>query len=326
MSNAQSKLVFAALELALAPVTLAGYVYAASRIIAASRRKGTSMTAASPLGARWLLHETGARSDDAARRLFLRLPGMSESAARLVLRPTVLASRLSGHTPDVLRYPLDNASSMIAMMNARTTFFDRVLADALDDVEQVVVLGAGWDTRSYRLPDGVDAFEVDAPETQRQKRALLAEAGIDASHVTFVAADFNQESWLDRLVAEGFDPARQTFVLWEGVTYYLQPEAVRDTLKSVAGLAPGSAVAFDYFSLGWVEGSDAPLWVRLIRPLLKLTGEEWGFGIPTEPDARTEAARFVEAHGLRLGRWAPYGTPSKPFGGLALAAVPLPDR
>lgn len=325
-------LAFAAVEVALAPVTAAAYAYLTARIAAASRRAGLSMTAASPLGVRWLLHELGRREDDAARRLFERLPGMSRVAARLTLLPTVLAWRLSGYLPGVLRYPFDGPSDAATMLNARTTFFDRALAEGLGGVEQVVLLGAGWDTRAYGLPGwdgqadgrlrGVTRFEVDAPATQRQKRALLQAAGLAGGRVTFVEADFNRGPWLDPLAAAGFNRARPAFVLWEGVTYYLGAEAVSGTLRAVAGLAPGSQVAFDYFSRGWVEGADAPLWVRLLRPLLRVTGEEWRFGLPTAPDARAEAARFVAAHGLRLERWAPYGDPAEPFGGLVLATVP----
>lgn len=120
-----------------------------------------------------------------------------------------------------------------SMFNARTTFFDRALVDFLPRVTQLVVLGAGWDTRAYGLPESVRVFEVDAPDTQSRKRALLAECEIDASGVTFASVDFNRESWLDRLVAEDLDPSRSTFVLWEGVTYYLEPEAVAATLAAV---------------------------------------------------------------------------------------------
>ena len=78
MSNLLNKLGFAAVEIALAPVTAAGYLATATGVGWASRRDKTSMTAASPLGLRWLLHETGRREDEAARRLFLRLLGMSD--------------------------------------------------------------------------------------------------------------------------------------------------------------------------------------------------------------------------------------------------------
>lgn len=153
--------------------------------------------------------------------------------------------------------------------------------------------------------------------TQPSRRRLLG-----ASHVTFVAADLNRQSWLDRLVAEGFDPAKKTFVLWKGVVYHLDPKAVTATLGAVARLAPGSRIAFDYFSWRMVNGTDAPLYIRALRSKLTFTGEAWTFGIDTEPDARRIAAAFAGEHGLELAEWAPLGKPGKPLGGLVLATVP----
>ena len=106
------------------------------------------------------------------------------------------------------------------------------------------------DTRPYRLAPGtkVRSFEIDEPDTQAVKRAMLAQAGIDTSAVAFIAADFETEDWLARLVASGFDPARRTFFLWEGVIMYLDRAAIEDTLRKIAATAPGSVVAFDYFT------------------------------------------------------------------------------
>src|SRR5204862_6805551 len=102
----------------------------------------------------------------------------------------------------------------------------------------------------YRLPPQthVRCFEVDMPRTQAFKRAMLRRAGLDASRVTFVPADFEREDWFEKLLAAGFDPSRPTFFLWEGVTMYLGRPAVESALGSIAGTAPGSAVAFDYFT------------------------------------------------------------------------------
>ena len=88
-------------------------------------------------------------------------------------------------------------------------------------------------------------------------------------------------------------------------------------------MATWSEIAFDYFSREAVDGRE-PLAFRAARPFLKLTGEEWVFGISTEVPAREKAAQFVEAYGLVLKRHASYGQEragKKPFGGLVLAAV-----
>ncbi|RIE07371.1 class I SAM-dependent methyltransferase [Candidatus Cryosericum odellii] len=110
---------------------------------------------------------------------------------------------------------------------ARTTFFDAALARHLEDIDQLVILGAGWDTRAYRLPEDtrVRCFEVDDARTQKIKPEMLAKAGVDATRVTFVSADFLTEDWLEQLVKAGFQPDRPSFFLWESVTMYLNRKA-----------------------------------------------------------------------------------------------------
>jgi methyltransferase (TIGR00027 family) len=116
-------------------------------------------------------------------------------------------------------------------------------------VRQILVLGAGLDTFAYRLEprEGLRVFELDHPATQRDKRARLADAGIDEpSHLAFVAHDFEQGDMGQALAAAGLDVASRTFVLWLGVTPYLTEEAVFTTLSALARLPGGVEVVFDY--------------------------------------------------------------------------------
>ena len=117
----------------------------------------------------------------------------------------------------------------------------------LRDIDQFVILGAGFDTRPYRLPTNtpVRSFEVEMPKTQAFKREMLDKAGIDASKVAFVAADFETEDWFGRLAEAGFETGRRALFLWEGVIIYLDREAVEDTLRKVASCAKGTVLAFD---------------------------------------------------------------------------------
>jgi methyltransferase (TIGR00027 family) len=133
-------------------------------------------------------------------------------------------------------YPVYSSSSLFGALGHRTRFVDDVMRSYLDKVEQVVILGAGWDTRAYNLARQADvrAFEVDTVETQTQKRRALEKADIDSADVIFATADFNKESWLDALKRVEFDPDKPTFILWEGVTYYLEAEAVEAILQTVA--------------------------------------------------------------------------------------------
>lgn len=131
----------------------------------------------------------------------------------------------------------------------------RVAEDALADavgagVRQAVVLGAGLDTlalRSSRLAPDLRVFEVDAPSTQARKRAALAEAGLELPPTaTLVPVDFERDDLRAALAAAGVRFDQPVFFTWLGVTMYLSTEAIRATLRVVAGAAPGSAVVFDY--------------------------------------------------------------------------------
>ncbi len=132
--------------------------------------------------------------------------------------------------------------------------------------------------------------------------AALEKAGIDRSHVTFVEADFNRQSWLESLEEHGFDPTVPTHVILEGVTMYLEEETVLDTLRTVAQLPAGSTLAFDYFARQLVE-AEPPL--RLIGKLTTLSiawfyGERIVFGYDMQPPARDKMTAWVRENGLQL--------------------------
>lgn len=141
---------------------------------------------------------------------------------------------------------------MFALTVARERHIDEYLQACLDEgLEQLVILGAGYDMRAWRFVDrlrGLRVFEVDHPGTQRDKlRRLQRVLGQIPAHVTYVPIDFNSQSLAQRLGASGYDPHARTLFIWQGVTQYLTPAAIDDTLAFVAGSsAPGSAVIFDY--------------------------------------------------------------------------------
>jgi methyltransferase (TIGR00027 family) len=114
--------------------------------------------------------------------------------------------------------------------------------------QQYVVLGAGLDTFAQRHRETARVFEVDAPATQAWKRKRLAELGLlDPELLRLVPVDFEAgESWLDKVVAAGLDPAIPTVVSMLGVTMYLTSEAISVTLRAAASLAADSMMVFSY--------------------------------------------------------------------------------
>jgi methyltransferase (TIGR00027 family) len=151
-------------------------------------------------------------------------------------------------------YAERRAGGDLSFIVARCRFMDDLLSECLDrGLQQLVILGAGFDSRAYRfgqLRDGIKVFEVDHPATQRAKvkklRHILAPGGLPV-YVTFVPIDFTHESLEARLTEGGYSDHLITLFIWEGVTPYLDAPAVDSTLAFVAQHSPaGSAIVFDY--------------------------------------------------------------------------------
>lgn len=129
---------------------------------------------------------------------------------------------------------------------ARTRFVDRAVVAAIaQGVDQIVSVGAGYDGRSLRYAHpGVRWFELDHPATQADKRAVLADLGIDAGGTTFVPADFGRDDVAAALTAAGHDPARPSLFTCEGVAGYLDRAVLAGLLRSLrAAAGPGSTFA-----------------------------------------------------------------------------------
>ncbi len=171
----------------------------------------------------------------------------------------------------------------------RTVILDRAIT-SVPPPEQLVILGAGLDSRAWRLDCLRDTvvFEVDHPSSQASKRERSASVPYKAKDVRFVAMDFERDQLAPLLKSAGFDPGKRSFWLWEGVTMYLRPEQVSANLGAVAALsASGSRIALTY--LRKKNG-------RIPRSLfLALLGEPVRSAF-----ARAEIAEMAQSRGWRV--------------------------
>ena len=164
-------------------------------------------------------------------RFFLRFKRVRENTK----------ARLDGFLPGLNAY-----------MIARTAYFDGLFLDALkNSVPQVVLLGAGYDTRAYRFAEFNQAsrvFELDIAPTQNRKKDCLKKAHIDIpGRVKLAPIDFNKDALEKVLKNAGYDDREHTLFIWEGVSYYLEPGSVDATLAfACRNSHPQSAIAFDY--------------------------------------------------------------------------------
>ena len=117
----------------------------------------------------------------------------------------------------------------VGLLQPRACWLDDVVdtfvMENKDKQCNVVILGAGYDSRCYRLDSlknsngNVKLYEIDAAGSQRSKKDVLYNAKIDSSNIQFVECDFETQDWMDTLCnASDFDKNRPTLFVWEGVS------------------------------------------------------------------------------------------------------------
>jgi hypothetical protein len=224
---------------------------------------------------------------------------------------------LNDFVAKVLQLPIGEC-----FLHSRTCFMDDTVTNFVRSMHykgkatkrkieaNVVILGAGYDTRLYRLPcfakynaansalnpaaaagaggtggAGADTtevhlYEVDAHGTQFEKRRVLLNAGINTDHVTYVSVDFAAESWLDRLAEGGFDASLPTCFIWEGITYYLTEEVLRKNLATFQQFSEDSVIGLDYFG-PWCREE------KMVRTM-QAVGEPWHFFVQGDTGPKSE--------------------------------------
>jgi methyltransferase (TIGR00027 family) len=185
-----------------------------------------------------------------------------------------------------------------SLIACRKRYIDDKLDEALPNIDSVVVLGAGMDTRAYRLArrSDIPVFEVDLPVNIARKKAAVAQAiGAVPASVRLVPVDFERDDLISALTGLGYRTDARTFFIWEGVTQYLSQDAVRATLVALRAAAPpGSRLVFTYVRRDFIEGAnmyDAAILYKRFRQRQQV----WRFGLDPE-----RVSAFVAEYGWQL--------------------------
>jgi methyltransferase (TIGR00027 family) len=222
---------------------------------------------------------------------------MNEDGSKTALMVAAFRGRASMTSPPLCQDPwadtlagADGAhlADLYGKLNPHATLWMGVRTRFLDDLvqatkaPQVVILGAGLDTRAARLArPGVRFFEVDHPRTQAIKQARLGELqGYPMDAATFVGCDFETQAPIGQLEAHGFEKTQPAMVLWEGVVPYLTEEAVRATLTGLSeGLHPDSVIVFDTISKVVAHNQSRREQDQELSRLVDEVGEPFRFGL-----------------------------------------------
>ncbi|MFD0885108.1 class I SAM-dependent methyltransferase [Streptosporangium algeriense] len=222
----------------------------------------------------------------------------------LIFKDTLAHALLGDRAEELVGYHRAYGEHLIlsgvrAQVTTRSRYTERRLAELTGGgVRQYVILGAGLDTFAHRSPlaDRVTVFEVDHPATQRWKRGLLTAAGVASQDgPVFVETDFETDDLVERLIAQGFDPAEPALVSWLGVSMYLTAQAIGTTLTAVGRLAPGSELVMEYALSPALCDETATAFGQMAMAAAAERGEPWlSFFAPEELSA------MLAEHGLTV--------------------------
>lgn len=189
---------------------------------------------------------------------------------RLCYDPLAIAfigktNRIIGMIPPLRRLALwyldKKHPRLIDCTPARTRYIDEYVNHCIDSgIEQLIILGAGYDSRAYRmerLKEKVTVFEIDLPAIQKLKIEKLKKV-LDTlpNNVVYIPIDFNKETLSQKMLQSEYDKDKKSLFIWEGVTPYLTAEAVDETLHFIArNSSPGSSIIFSYVLKSVVDGT-----------------------------------------------------------------------
>jgi len=194
----------------------------------------------------------------------------------MIMRPPILWNLL-------MNMREKSTPGVVGGILCRTLYIDDLLIKAIKEgIGAVVNLGAGADSRAFRVPgiENIQYFELDSPEVLKVKRSNInKKIGELPSNLSLVPIDFNSQDLGEELKKAGYDLSSKTFFIWEGVTQYISKEAIDNTLKYVAQAPAGSKIVFTYVLKSFINGSYIPDGLNSLHKLtLKKKNPLWFCG------------------------------------------------
>ena len=184
---------------------------------------------------------------------------------------------------------------------ARTQFIDHHFRNAIEsNFKQIVILGAGYDTRASRLLDrhsDVLVYEIDLPNTQQDKIEKMKQNNFpDIVNVRYIPQDFNNCSLKEVLKNHNFDFSQPALFIFEGISYYLEENSNSEIFKLISSeCAKNSRIVFDYSLKSFVEGDTTTYGSKKMQAWLRKNNEPFKFGLQ-----KSEIKSYLNDLGLSL--------------------------
>ena len=303
-------ILFIPIQIIFIPIAMVGLTVGLYKEMVNSRRLGVSFSAGQALQYRWIMHYFETRPDPDSAAFTKKFPCESHFSLWSVMGAFIISQRLFGFkTRRFSKLVEPGYEDLDSTAGIRVLMFDRIMEKYIDEMEQVVLPGAGFDliAQRYTKRKNKKVFELDQVNTLNIKIETMKKAGIEHDWINYVPVDYSKESWADKLLEAGFDKTKKTLFLWQSVSLYLEPDIVKETLGKMADLCTeGSVIAQDFYSEALMTGKISKISVSNMR-LIEKMGEPWKFALDMSDDPKTAVKTFLKECGLKMTEYYLFG-------------------
>ncbi len=290
------------IQIIFIPFAIIGIIVGYYKGVGKSKKLGISFTACRALQYRWFMHYFDTRPDPFSVAFIKKFPCESHFGLWSFMGALIISQRLFGFTTKLGKIPEPGKENLVSMVARRLLQFDRIMEQYVDEVEQIIIPGVGFDLIALHFTKGknVKVFEIDQARTLNLKVETLKNAGIQHDWITYIPVDYANESWDEKLLEAGFDKTKRTLFLWQSVSLYLDVDSVKETLRKMVNLCgDGSIIAQDFYSKAYISGEISRTVKRTSR-LMGRMGEPWIFGIDMSNDAQAAVESILQECCLKM--------------------------
>ena len=297
------------IQIIFIPFAIIGIIIAVYKEMGKSKKLGVSFSAIKALQYRWLMHYFNTRPDPISVAFTKKFPCESHFGMWSIMGPLIISQRLFGFTTRLGKLVEPGEETADSTAGIRVLMFDKVMEKYVDEMEQIVLPGAGFDLMTLKFTKGkkVNVFELDQVNTLNVKVETLKKAGIEHDWITYIPVDYANESWVDKLLEAGFDKTKKTLFLWQSVSLYLEADIVKENLREMADLCvDGSIIAQDFYSKVFSSGEYSKAAKNFLSIIEKM-GESSKFGIDMSNNPKAAVESFLKECGLKMTKINQFG-------------------
>ncbi len=297
------------IQIIFIPLAIIGLVDAIYKEMGKSKKLCVSFSAIKALQYRWFMHYFNTRPDSLSVAFTKKFPCESHFGMWSIMGALIISQRLFGFTTRLGKLVEPGEETSDSTAGIRVLMFDKIMEKYVDEMEQIVIPGAGFDLIALHFTKGknVKVFELDQVNTLNVKVETLKKAGIKHDWITYIPVDYSNEFWIDKLLGAGFDKTKKTLFLWQSVSLYLEADIVKENLREMADLCvDGSIIAQDFYSKVFSSGEYSKAAKNFLSIIEKM-GESSKFGIDMSDDPKAAVELFLKECGLKMTEYIQFG-------------------